>query len=119
MGRQPGDDGYVSSEANPNGDQPVGMSWFPGYAIDVGTGERLNMAFGEDSWLGADNGKDMIFNPSDRIYSGGGGGEEEECKLEFTLVVSTGFTSSRTLSTRKDLLTVCLHTIKETTYTRI
>ena len=73
MGRKPGDDGYVSSEANPNGDQPVGMSWFPGYAIDVGTGERLNMAFGEDSWLGADNGKDMIFNPSDRIYSGGGG----------------------------------------------
>jgi len=54
----------------------VGMSWFPGYAIDVGTGERLNMAFGEDSWLGADNGNDMIFNPSSRIYSGnfGGGG---------------------------------------------
>ena len=61
------------SEANPNGNQPVGMSWFPGYAIDVGTGERLNMAFGEDSWLGADNGKDMIFNPSDRIYGSGGG----------------------------------------------
>ena len=74
MGRKPGDSGYVASEANPNGEQPVGMSWFPGYAIDVGTGERLNMAFGEDSWLGADNGKDMIFNPSDRIYSGGGGG---------------------------------------------
>jgi hypothetical protein len=31
------------------------------------------MAFGEDSWLGADNGNDMIFNPSARIYSGGGG----------------------------------------------
>ena len=73
MGRQPGDDGYKQSEANPNGNQPVGMSWFPGYAIDVGTGERLNMAFGEDSWLGADNGKDMIFNPSDRIYGSGGG----------------------------------------------
>ena len=72
-GRQPGDQGYNASEANPSGGQPVGMSWFPGYAIDVGTGERLNMAFGEDSWLGADNGNDMIFNPSARIYSGGGG----------------------------------------------
>ncbi len=72
-GRQPGDQGYNASEANASGGQPVGMSWFPGYAIDVGTGERLNMAFGEDSWLGADNGNDMIFNPSARIYSGGGG----------------------------------------------
>ena len=73
-GRSVGDAGYLASEANPSGDQPVGMGWFPGYAIDVGTGERLNMAFGEDSWLGADNGKDMLFNPSDRIYSGGLGG---------------------------------------------
>jgi hypothetical protein len=46
------------------------MGWFPGYAIDVGTGERLNMAFGEDSWLGADNGDDMIWNPSTRIRGG-------------------------------------------------
>ena len=51
---------------------PVGMGWFPGYAIDVNTGERLNMAFGEDSWLSADNGSDMIFNPStSREYLGG------------------------------------------------
>ena len=71
-GRKPSDVGYNASEANPSGNQPVGMSWFPGYAIDVGTGERLNMAFGEDSWLGADNGNDMIFNPSSRIYNGFG-----------------------------------------------
>jgi hypothetical protein len=50
----------------------VGMGWFPGYAIDVNTGERLNMAFGEDSWLSADNGKDMVFNPSPNLeYMGG------------------------------------------------
>ena len=50
----------------------VGMGWFPGYAIDLTTGERLNMAFGEDSWLSADNGKDMIWNPSPNAkYSGG------------------------------------------------
>jgi hypothetical protein len=73
-GRIPGDPGYQASEANPTGTQPVGMGWFPGYAIDVGTGERLNMAFGEDSWLGADNGNDMLFNPSSRIYGGVGFG---------------------------------------------
>jgi len=72
LGRTVGE-GADPSEATMNGAQPTGMSWFPGYAIDVGTGERLNIAFGEDSWLSADNGKDMIFNPSDRIFSNIGG----------------------------------------------
>ncbi|MBL7943308.1 MAG: hypothetical protein JNM00_11105 [Flavobacteriales bacterium] len=44
----------------------TGFSWFPGYAIDVSTGERLNMAFGEDSWLVGENGRDMIWNPTSR-----------------------------------------------------
>ena len=73
-GRSAGQDGYNAGEANPNGNQPTGMGWFPGYAIDLGTGERLNMAFGEDSWLSADNGKDMLWNPSPNIYGTGGGG---------------------------------------------
>ena len=73
-GRYEGQSGYNSSEANPNSNQPTGMGWFPGYAIDLGTGERLNMAFGEDSWLGAENGKDMLWNPSPNIYGGVGGG---------------------------------------------
>ena len=64
------DEGHNSEDANLS--SPVGMGWFPGYAIDVNTGERLNMAFGEDSWLSADNGSDMIFNPSaSREYLGG------------------------------------------------
>jgi len=41
-----------------------GRSWFPGYAIDQETGMRLNIAFGEDSWLSAYNGGDMIWNPT-------------------------------------------------------
>lgn len=45
-----------------------GMSWFPGYAYNLETGERLNMAFGENSSLIADNGRDMIWNPSTRKY---------------------------------------------------
>jgi len=47
-----------------------GMGWFPGYTIDVETGERLNMAFSENSWLAADNGRDMIWNPSSSFYNG-------------------------------------------------
>jgi len=44
-----------------------GMGWFPGYAVNVETGERLNMAFSENSYFGADNGRDMLWNPSSRI----------------------------------------------------
>lgn len=51
------------TEGNDDG-SGTGMSWFPGYAISVETGERLNMAFGEDSWLIADNGRDMKWNPT-------------------------------------------------------
>ena len=46
-----------------------GMSWFPGYAIDQVTGQRLNIVFGEDSYLTGDNGGDMIWNPSSNIFS--------------------------------------------------
>lgn len=41
-----------------------GMSWFPGYAVDQNTGQRLNIVFGEDSYLSTDNGNDMIWNPT-------------------------------------------------------
>lgn len=35
--------------ADEDGEGMIGMSWFPGYAIDVETGERLNIFFGENS----------------------------------------------------------------------
>jgi hypothetical protein len=47
----------------------TGMGWFPGYVIDLESGERLNMAFGEDTWLAGENGRDMQFNPTDRTYT--------------------------------------------------
>jgi PKD repeat protein len=50
----------------------TGMSWFPGYAIDVETGERLNIAFGEASDLLNDNGNDMWFNPTNVEYDTAG-----------------------------------------------
>lgn len=66
----PADTTPSSSENDPNYISAYGMGWFPGYAIDVETGERLNMAFGEDSWLQGQNGRDMIWNPTDVITAG-------------------------------------------------
>ncbi len=56
--------GYNSSEGDFGGTQPTGMGWFPGYAVNLETGERLNMAFGEDSWYVSENGADMRWNPT-------------------------------------------------------
>jgi len=49
-----------------------GLSYFPGYAIDVLTGERLNLAFGEYSFLAGDNGTDMSWNPTSSVYDNQG-----------------------------------------------
>ena len=56
---------------NPQGGS-TGLSWFPGYAINMETGERLNIAFGEDSYLGGENGSDMIWNPTDNVFNDNG-----------------------------------------------
>jgi hypothetical protein len=42
----------------------TGFSYFPGYAINQTTGERVNIIFGEDSYLKQYNGADMIWNPT-------------------------------------------------------
>lgn len=55
---------------HPNYIAAFGMSWFPGYAVNIETGERLNVAFGEDSWLAAENGNDMLWNPTSNIFEG-------------------------------------------------
>jgi hypothetical protein len=64
--------GCNESEATLNGEQPFGMSWFPGYAMDITTGKRLNMAFGEDSWQTGENGRDMLWNPGSTYVSSTG-----------------------------------------------
>ena len=61
----------VDKFGNPDG-TGTGMSWFPGYAIDIESGVRLYMAFGENSFLGNENGADMKWNPSDRLVDGVG-----------------------------------------------
>lgn len=42
----------------------VGRGRFPGYAINIETGERLNVFFAEASHLPDENGRDMLFNPT-------------------------------------------------------
>lgn len=62
--------GGLSDPANPDAADFIasdGMSWFPGYAYDLGTGERLNIAFGENSSLGMENGSDMLWNPTSSL----------------------------------------------------
>ncbi|MBL4656701.1 MAG: hypothetical protein JKX73_01785 [Flavobacteriales bacterium] len=53
----------------------TGMGWFPGYAINIETGERLNIIYGEDSWL--INGNDMIWNPTSDLTNPLGAGSVE------------------------------------------
>ncbi|GAA5225089.1 hypothetical protein [Membranihabitans marinus] len=66
---------------DPDGDG-IGMGWFPGYAIDVETGQRLNILFGENSVYSEVNdatlssageiGGDMMWNPDgELIYPNG------------------------------------------------
>src|SRR5690606_9419132 len=57
--------GYAAVEAALT--STTGMGWFPGYAINLETGERLNMAFGEDSYQVINNGNDMIWNPTSGV----------------------------------------------------
>jgi hypothetical protein len=61
-------DGFVSND--PNDAEYLSdssMSWFPGYAIDIETGERLNLMFGEDSSLPGEHGDDMKWNPTSNM----------------------------------------------------
>jgi hypothetical protein len=60
-------EGVFDDLGNPAPD--TGRSYFPGYAINLETGERLNISFGENSSLGVENGRDMIWNPTANLYS--------------------------------------------------
>ncbi|MFL5751963.1 MAG: hypothetical protein ACJ76F_01035 [Bacteroidia bacterium] len=60
--------GASTLDTDPNYISDHGMGWFPGYAINVETGERLNIAFGENSSDVANNGNDMIWNPTSVKY---------------------------------------------------
>ena len=83
----------VGKEAGPDGNPlpddtgTQGFGWFPGYAIDVESGQRLNIFFGENSAISLDGnpaydgvvaldqsavtltGRDMMFNPTPDVVA--------------------------------------------------
>lgn len=71
----------------------TGFSYFPGYAINQITGERLNIAFGEDSYLKRFNGADMLWNPTVEQFNNFGevifGGKH------FTYILNTKYDSCK------------------------
>lgn len=90
VGKEAGGDGkpLPDNDTDSAGNPRLGMGWFPGYAIDVESGERLNILFAENSTFdcsvaGIDElcdrgafatpptGRDMMFNPtSEQIVAG-------------------------------------------------
>jgi len=67
--------GEIDNDGNPiysSNPTDTGFSYFPGYAINQETGERLNIVFGEDSYLTAHNGRDMIWNPTSTLFDDNG-----------------------------------------------
>ncbi len=60
----------VDDPSNPAYIDEYGMGWFPGYAICMETGERLNVMFGEDSRYVQYNGRDMMWNPVSTLMDG-------------------------------------------------
>ena len=75
-------------------DSDYSMSWFPGYAIDEATGKRLNIVFGEDSYLTGDNGGDMLWNPSPNEFNAFDGSVDFGGK-HFTYILNTQYDSDR------------------------
>jgi hypothetical protein len=62
----------VDKNGDPDNSGTTGMGWFPGYAIDVESGYRLHMAFGENSFMQAGNGGDMLWNPTSQLFGENG-----------------------------------------------
>jgi len=68
--RHPSWTGKVDVNGNPVYDATdSGRSYFPGYAINIETGQRLNIIFGEESDDVNNNGADMIWNPTSNYYN--------------------------------------------------
>ncbi|HIF13821.1 MAG TPA: hypothetical protein EYQ86_00125 [Bacteroidetes bacterium] len=80
-------------DGNPMGSGITGLSYFPGYAINVETGERLNMMFAEDSWLIGENGRDMIWNPTNNLSNSQG--EPKWGGKHFIYVLRTPYDESK------------------------
>lgn len=85
----------------------AGYAYFPGYAINVETGERLNILFSEDTWLKSDNGDDMMWNPTSTLFQGvnaPGGVRNFKYGGKHTIYIMDSRFSTSTLQEYKTLL---------------
>ncbi len=90
----------IGKDGKPDGSGTEGFSWFPGYAVDVETGQRLNIFFGENTIYNMNPGSDslaqylndgteniatdMIFNPTPQLLG------DAENQAEFANIVLGG-----------------------------
>jgi hypothetical protein len=106
-------DGLPEADGDGNG-----MGWFPGYALDVETGKRLNIFFGENSvyrnetgfvslYSQSPAGADMLFNPNNQIFLPVNAGPQSPLFYylggqHYIYVTSTEYDSCAFLRTRFD-----------------
>ena len=69
----------------------TGMGWFPGYAIDLDKGQRLNMMFAESATSDIDNGNNLVWEP---VFPQG--------SKSFIYVTNSVYDESRNLEAKAD-----------------
>ncbi|MGI8891968.1 MAG: hypothetical protein ACR2GN_00775 [Bacteroidia bacterium] len=61
----------IDKDGNNDGSGTTGLGWFPGYAINLENGERLNIIYAENSFYTGSNGADMLWNPDGIVLDSG------------------------------------------------
>jgi len=104
----------VDSFGNPEGDK--GLSWFPGYAINLETGVRMNVYFGENSRFRGRNAANMFWDPDTSTTTPLGnallGGSQ------FIYIMNTAYDESKVMADR-DLLSANFNSFTGTGSNRI
>jgi len=66
----PNDPNLPADDLSATGNDAVGYGYFPGYAVDVETGKRLNIFFGENTAFDPENTNALIANVPDTLLTG-------------------------------------------------
>lgn len=98
-------DGQPDGSTAPSRKPSKGMGWFPGYAIDLDRGLRLNMAFSESAAAkqqggqGLDKGTDLIWEPGET-----GRGAKKYAGRNFIYVTDTQYDEAREMERLQDTI---------------
>lgn len=108
-------DGQPDGSTAPSGQPSTGMGWFPGYAIDIDRGIRLNMMFAESSappsqlGQGPDKGADLIWEP----------GTDKAAGRNFIYVTDTPYDEGRVMERVQDSSALLSATAAASGYQRL